>query len=96
MAMRIGGSRRKTRHKMQKNVRDHGKIKLSSYLDEFKTGDRVCLATEPSVHEGLYHSRFHGKIGTVVSKKGSCYYVQIKDINMAKKLIVHPVHLKRV
>ncbi len=96
MTKRIGGSRRKTRHKMSKNVRDKGKISLVRYLQDFKTGDKVCLNADPSVHEGLYHSRFHGKVGTVMAKRGKCFEVKILDVKMPKLLTVHPVHLKRL
>lgn len=96
MVKRIGGSRRKTRHKMAKNVRDRGKISLARYFQDFKQGEKVCLVAEPSIHNGTYHPRFHGRAGTVVGKMGKCYKVEIKDINMLKTVIVHPVHLKRL
>lgn len=96
MTQRIGGLRRKTRHKLAKNVRDKGKISLARYFQEFKTGDKVCLVAEPSMHDGMYHPRFHGKAATIVSKRGKCYEVAIKDVTMAKILIVHPIHLKRL
>ena len=72
MVKRIGGSRRKSRHKLAKNVRDKGKIKLLRYFQKFKDGDRVCLVAEPSVHIGFYHARFHGKPGVVMAKRGRC------------------------
>ena len=54
MTKRIGGARRKTRHKLAKNVRERGKISLVKYFQEFKTGDKVCLAAEPSIQDGMY------------------------------------------
>ena len=96
MVKRIGGTRRKTRHKMSKNVRDKGKISIQRYLQDFKTGEKICLVTEPAVHKGLFHSRFHGKAGTIIGKRGNCYEVEIKDIKMLKTLVVHPSHLKRM
>jgi len=96
MAKRIGGNRRKTRHKLAKNVRDRGKISLARYLQEFKVGDGVCLCAEPSIHSGMYYPRFHGKAGIIVGKQGKCYQVKIKDVTLAKTVIVHPIHLKKV
>ena len=93
---RIGGFRRKTRHKMAKNVRSKGKISLSKYFQEFKDGDRVCLVAEPAVQKGMYYPRFYGKAGTIVGKRGRCYEVQIKDGSLSKLLIVHPVHMNRL
>lgn len=93
---RIGGFRRKTRHKLAKNVREKGKLSLIRYFQEFKTGDKVCLVGEPSVHNGMYYPRFHGRAAIVSGKRGQCYEVMIKDGSIDKMLVVHPVHLKRL
>lgn len=93
---RIGGARRKTRHKLAKNVRDKGKIKLANYFQQFKEGDNVCLVAEPAIQKGMYYPRFYGKAGKVTGKRGECYEVRIVDGNMKKIVIAHPVHLKRL
>lgn len=91
--IRIGGFRRKTRHKLQKKARDKGKLSLSKYFQTFEVGEKVVLKADPTIQKGMYFPRFHGKIGTVMSKKGECYDIKIKDKNKIKSLIVHPVHL---
>ncbi len=96
MARRKGGSRRKTRSKLRRNVNDKGKVSLRKYLQNFKLGDRVYLDMNPSVHKGMYFPRFHGAKGIIGDKKGECYFVHIKDKNKPKKLIVHPVHITRL
>lgn len=93
---RTGRLRRKTRHKMQKDVRRKGKISLTRYFQEFKDGDRVGFAAEPAVQTGVYPRRYHGNAGLVVGKRGTCYIVQVKERKMMKSFIVHPVHLKRL
>jgi len=95
MAKRIGGARRKTRHKFSKSIRKKGKVSIREYLQNFKPGDKVSLSVEPSVHKGMYYRRFLSKIATVKSKKGRCYEVLIKDGKKTKTLIVHPVHVKK-
>ena len=95
MVKRIGGFRRKTRHKLSKNVRSKGKISLVKYFQEFKKGDNVYLVAEPSVHRGMFYPRFYGKAGVVVGKSGKCYEVQIMDGKKSKTVISHPIHLKR-
>jgi large subunit ribosomal protein L21e len=95
MGKRKGGYRRKTRKLMKKNVRDHGKIRLSSYFAKYNDGDKVTLFAEPAVQDSLYNLRFHGKIGTVRGMQGACYKVAILDGNKPKTVIVHPIHLKR-
>jgi len=93
---RIGGFRRKTKHKMSKNIRTKGKVSLVKYFQKFNQGDKVCLIAEPSIQSGMYFPRFYGKAGVIGEKRGSCYVVLIKDGNSDKKLMVHPVHLKRL
>lgn len=93
---RIGGMRRKTRSKLRKNVNQRGKISIRDYLQEFIKGDKVSLVAEPAYQKGMYFPRFHGLVGTVVDKTGSCYRVEIKDQKKRKELIVHPVHLHKV
>ena len=96
MAKRIGGNRRKTRHKFAKTVRYRGKFSLADYFQTFKQGEKVCLVAEPSIHKGFYHARFHGKAGKVTKQRGQCYEVEITDVNMKKTLIVHPIHMQRI
>ncbi len=96
MGKRKGGYRRRTRNMMRKNVRDKGKISLSSYFANYKQGDKVALFAEPAVQNGLYHLRFHGKVGIIKNKQGECYNVAIVDGGKPKTVIVHPVHLKRL
>tara|TARA_Y100000310_G_scaffold249148_1_gene255164 strand:+ start:88 stop:375 length:288 start_codon:yes stop_codon:yes gene_type:complete len=92
---RIGKFRRKTRYKLKKGRKDKGKISITKYLQNFKPGETVILSAEPAVQSGLYHPRFFGKRGTIKSKIGRCFEVQITDINKDKVLIVHPIHLKK-
>ena len=95
MAKRIGGSRRKSRHKMAKSVREKGKFSLADYFQTFKEGDNVCLVAEPAVQKGFYHARFHGRAGTILAKRGACYEVEVQDKDMKKTLVIHPIHLQR-
>ena len=95
MVTRVGTSRSKTRSIYTKEARQKGKISLSRFFAVFKEGDRVGLAGEPAVMEGMYHPRFYGKSGTVVGKRGRCYLVSIQDGGKEKQLIIHPVHLTR-
>ncbi len=96
MGKRVGGSRRKSRHKFSKSISKKGKISIKNYLQKFKKGEKVVLIAEPAIHKGLYFRRFHGKVGIVEKERGSCYELSIKDGNKLKTLIVHPIHLKNV
>lgn len=93
---RTGGTRRKTRNKLKKNVRTKGKIAIRKYFQGFEEGEKVYFVAEPAVQGGMYHPKFHGKAGIVEKKQGSNYYVKIKDGNKQKSILVHPIHLKKV
>ncbi len=93
MVKRIGTGQRKTRHKFRKGYREKGKISLSRYFQELKPGDKVCLKIDSAQQKGRFHSRFHGKSGTVTGKQGFCYLVSVRDGHKEKTLYVHPLHL---
>ena len=95
MVKRTGGARRKTRQKFRRNIKEKGKVSIKNYLQKFNIGERVVLLANPSVHKGMYFRRFHGKTGTIQAKRGSCYEIKIKDGNVEKTNIVHPVHLTK-
>jgi len=93
---RTGGTRRKTRNKLKKNIRAKGKIAIRRYFQSFDEGERVYFVAEPAVQGGMYHPKFHGKSGVVTKKQGSNYYVKIMDGNKEKSILIHPIHLKKV
>lgn len=95
MVTRIGTARRKTRHKLRQHYKNKGKIPLSRYFQDFNTGDKVVLNANLAVSKGMYFPRFHGHIGTVIGKKGSCFQIAVKNGSKQKTFNVHPVHLKR-
>ena len=90
------GSRRKTRDKLSKHVRERGKIKIRYILKEYKIGDTVSIKIDPSFHIGMPHPKFHGLTGVVKNKRGDCYEVLINDKGKEKLIIVHPVHLRPI
>ncbi|MBS3110401.1 50S ribosomal protein L21e [Candidatus Woesearchaeota archaeon] len=96
MVIKIGGSRKRTRHKFKKHIRRKGKISLSKYFQTFENGDFVSIKAEPAIQTGSYYVRFHGRKGKIVGKRGRHYLVQVMDGSVAKKLILHPVHLSKI
>ena len=79
---------------MTKPKRLRGKVSLTRYFQVYSTGQRVALKAEPSVQSGIYFKRFHGHVGVIGKKLGTCYEVVLKDHGKEKRLIVHPVHMK--
>ncbi|HLC80786.1 MAG TPA: 50S ribosomal protein L21e [Candidatus Nanoarchaeia archaeon] len=96
MVMRIRGKIGKGRHKLKRNYRDKGKISLDKFFQEFKEGEAVALKACSAYQKGIYMMRFHGRTGKIIGKQGNCYYVGISDGSVKKKLLVHPIHLKRI
>ena len=88
------GYRRRTRSLLRKRARDKGKIGLSKILREYNSGDRVVVKLDPSVHKGMPHRRFHGRIGVVKSKRGQAYIVNVTQGKTDKDIIVRPEHLE--
>ena len=79
----------------RKKQREHGKIKLSKYFQDFKKGDKVAvvreLATQPK-----FPKQLQGRTGTIEGTRGNSYVVKIKDLNKEKTYIIHPVHLSKI
>ena len=96
MVVKIGGFRKKTRHKLRKTLRQKGKISLRRYLQVLKVGDVVSFNAEPGIQSGMYFPRYHGKKGKVIGQRGTNYIVFMKDGGLMKKIIVHPVHLHKL
>lgn len=95
MVTRVGGSRRKTRYKMSRSMRQKGKLSITAFMQEFAIGDAVTLVADSVYQGGMYDRRSHGKSGQIVGKQGECYQVAIMDGRVTKIQIVHPVHLRK-
>ena len=79
----------------RKSKREHGKVKLSTYFQDFTKGDRVAVKRELSV-QPKFPKQIQGRSGVVSGKRGSSYLVKINDLNKEKSYIIHPVHLRRI
>ena len=88
------GPRKKTRYKYKKALRKRGLGPVTSVIQTFDTGQKVHIVTDPSVHAGMPHRRFHGKTGTVIGKRGRSWILEIKDGKATKTVIARSQHLK--
>ncbi len=87
------GYRNNTRRLLSRNPRERGKISLSRLLYAYKEGEKVVVKIDASVHRGMPHRRFHGKIGTIVTKRGRSYVIDVPQGDSVKEIIVRPEHL---
>lgn len=92
--MKSKGYRRRTRSLLRKKSREKGKTGLSKILREYRLGERVVVKLDPSIHKGMPHRRFHGKIGVIENRRGQAYIVSVSQDKAVKEIIVRPEHLE--
>lgn len=88
------GYRHRTRSLLRKKSRERGKVGLSKILREYELGDRVIIKLDPSIHKGMPHRRFQGKVGIVENRRGQAYLVNVTQGKAVKEIIVRPEHLE--
>lgn len=91
---RSKGYRSRTRSLFRKRPRQRGKIGLSRILRAYQPGDKVTILIEPSMHKGMPHRRYHGRVGIIQSKRGKSYVVHVAMGRQTKEVIARPEHLK--
>jgi len=69
-------------------------MRLSKLLYEYQPGARVVVKIDPSVHKGMPHRRYHGKIGTVIDKRGRSYILSVTQGEAVKEIIVRSEHIE--
>ncbi len=79
----------------RKPVRTRGKLKLSTYFQEFEKGNSVAVVVEPAV-QSSFPKTLQGRTGVVEEKKGKAYFVKIKDQNKEKTFLIEAIHLKLI
>ena len=79
----------------RKGVRTRGKIQLSRYFQEFKTGEKVAVVREQAL-QLKFPKRLQGRTGSIEEKRGRAYLVKIKDQTQEKEFIIEPIHLKKI
>ena len=88
------GYRTRTRRLLKKSPRERGKIRISKLLHEYTPGNSVVIKIDSSVHKGMPHKRYHGKIGKIIAKRGRSYIVSVTQGDAVKEIIVRPEHLE--
>jgi len=83
----------KTRSLLRRNPRERGKTTLTKILTNYNEGDKVVVKIDSSMHKGMPHRRYHGKVGIVSAKRGRSYVVHVTQGDATKEIIVRPEHL---
>ncbi len=63
-------------------------------LRQYEAGDRVLVRLDSSIHKGMPHTRFHGKVGIVEGRRGDSYIVMMTQGKATKQIIARPEHLE--
>jgi large subunit ribosomal protein L21e len=69
-------------------------MKLSKLLYEYQPGTQVVVKIDSSVQKGMPHRRYHGRVGTVLNKRGRSYVVSVSQGDAIREIIVRPEHLE--
>ena len=93
MGRKAKGYRRSTRSLLKRHPRERGKTGLSKILNEYEPDEKVVVKIDPSVHKGMPHRRYHGRIGVIVDKRGRSYVVNVSQGKAVKEIIVRPEHI---
>ena len=88
------GYRSGTRSLLSRKPRERGKTGLSKILHEYKPGEKAVVKIDPSIHKGMPHRRYQGKIGVIVNRRGRSYVVEVTQGDAIKEIIVRPEHLE--
>jgi large subunit ribosomal protein L21e len=78
-----------------KAPRQKGKFSFTRFFQKFQPGDSVAVVRELSIPLG-YSKRIQGRTGKILEKRGSAYYIEIKDLHKPKRYLIKPIHLKRI
>lgn len=78
-----------------KNIHEKGKFSLARFFQKFKPGDSIAVVKNLGFSFG-YSKRLQGRTGKVLEKRGSAYYVEVKDLNKPKRYVLRPIHLKKI
>ena len=88
------GFRFRTRSILKRKLRERGKTGLSRVLYDYQAGEKIVININPSIHKGMPHRRYHGKVGTILDKRGRAYAISVTQGDAIKEMFIRPEHIK--
>ncbi|CAO1635250.1 unnamed protein product [Jaminaea pallidilutea] len=92
------GLRARTRHLFARKFRQHGPIKLSTYLRPFHTGDIVDIKANAAEQKGMPHKYYQGRTGVVYNVApravGVIIYKTVGNRKIEKRVNLRIEHVK--
>ncbi|MFQ5711028.1 MAG: 50S ribosomal protein L21e [Candidatus Geothermarchaeales archaeon] len=93
---RSHGFRVKSRKLMRKREGKRGFTSRLLLLQGLQEGDKVAIHIDPSFHKGMPHRRYHGKIATVLDRRGRAFEVETTKGKKRVTLTIRAEHLRRL
>ncbi|GAA97184.1 uncharacterized protein L969DRAFT_156691 [Mixia osmundae IAM 14324] len=92
------GARARTRDMFKRGFKQHGLIKMSTYLRTFRIGDIVDIKANAAEQKGMPHKYYHGKTGIVynVSPRavGIIVYKTVGNRKIEKRVNLRIEHVR--
>jgi len=66
---------------------------LGRMLHRYNIGDKAVIKIDSSIHGGMPHTRYQGKVGVVAEQRGRAYIVEMEEGGKTRRLIIRPEHL---
>ncbi len=85
-----------TRQTLRKKPRNRGMPPITRFLRTFEVGEKANIVIEPSSQKGQPHRRYHGRVGTIIDRRGDAYVVRVNTDRSHKDLIIRPEHLRPI
>jgi len=74
------GYRARTRSMFKRGFKEHGPIKMSTYLATYRVGDVVDIKANAAQQKGMPHKYYHGRTGVVYNVTPSAVGVIVNKI----------------
>ena len=88
------GFRSGARYVLRKKPKERGLQPIGGLLYEYQIGDKVVIKIDSSIHKGMPHPRYQGKIGVIAEKRGRAYVIKLVEGGKVRILIARPEHIK--
>ena len=92
------GKRARTRQLFARKFREHGMIKLSTYMQTYKVGDYVDIKANGACQKGMPYRFYHGKTGVVLNVApralGIIVYKPVRGRVIEKRINIRIEHVQ--
>lgn len=92
------GYRARTRHMFKRGFKEHGSIKLSTYLINYRIGDIVDIKANAAQQKGMPHKFYHGRTGIIYnvtpSAVGVIVYKVVGNRYLEKRVNLRVEHIR--